>query len=255
MTKNIHLKEIPISHNTKARSAWMVSVDQLKSWSKCQKKYQYHVAEQYRWPTDPSNFDFGQDVHKLMDYQAKGLDCTAVLAHANVRVRKAWDLLLAHPTTQPERCLASEWGFTVPAPNNQHGNAWLMGRMDRLNHHDQTVSVIDWKTGTATPRNPVDDWQTRIYLYAAYEARDTFGLSDYTPEQFSFTYVGVKEKDNTINCVTVPYNLSMHEHTTQQLTHTLNTIDTVQQTQQYILPDKCPDKWCPYTQICGILTP
>lgn len=233
---------------------WLVSVDTLKAWSKCTKKFQYHVAEQFRWPTDPSNFDFGQNVHKLMDYQAKGHDCSLLLNDADTRVQTAWELLVNHPSSKREHCLASEWGFTLPAPAFHRENTWLIGRMDRLNHVDNTVQVIDWKTGTATPKNPIEDWQTRIYLYVAYETRSVFGLEHYTHNQFEFIYVGVKERYHDIQCVRIPYNANMHQETTSRLSHTLSVIHQAMEHQTYYLPQQCPDKWCPYKEICGIQT-
>lgn len=252
-----HSSILNMPHPHSAPEAWLVSVDSLKAWSKCQKKFEYHVAQQYRWPTDPSNFDFGQNVHKLMDYQAKGHDCSVLLQHSDTRTQAAWDLLINHPTTRRENCLASEWGFTLPAPNYPlpsgiNPNTWLIGRMDRLNHVEQTVQIIDWKTGTATPKNPIEDWQTRVYLYVAYETRAIFNLSHYTHHQFEFIYVGVKEREHDIHCVKVPYSKTMHEETRQRLSHTLAVIHQANHQQQYQLPNKCPDKWCPYREICGI---
>lgn len=221
----------------------LVSVNQLKTWDRCRRKYYLDYVNNLHWPTDQSNFRFGQDMHKLLDYHSRALDCSAVLAQAPADIQKAWALLMASPIVQ-QPVIASEWGFQIPV--NVCGVQWLVGRIDRLAREGERLLVIDWKTGTAVPKVPETDWQTLVYLYAAYEARHEFGLEALTPADLEFVYVEVRD---AIREIRVPYSEQRHEEVQALLEKTLREMI---EAEEYPLPDTCPDKYCPYPAICGI---
>lgn len=227
-----------------------ISVSQLKTWGRCRKKFQLDYVNKLRWPTDQSNFQLGQDVHKLLDYHARGLDCTQLLTTATPKVQQAWRLLMDAEITQ-KPIVASEWGFLVPLlADDGSVMCWLDGRIDRISRDGDQPSdallVIDWKTGTAVPQSPETDWQTMVYLYATVEARKELGLVDITPEQMRFVYVEVKHQ---IREVTVAYDSQRH----QEVGHFLKkTVQDILAEQDYPLPQACPDRYCPYGQVCGI---
>ncbi len=237
---------MPAPQNLAVSSPRLFSVNQLKTWSRCRKKYFLDYVNQLHWPTDHQNFQLGQDVHKLLDYHARGLNCEAIIGNATSEVQSAWRLLMADPMVKLP-ILGSEWGFQVPLTLDGSSNNWLVGRVDRIAQSDDRVLVIDWKTGTAVPKNPENDWQTRVYLYAVYEARQDLGLNErMTPEQFQFIYVEVKDQ---IRSIPVFYTSLKHEETRQVLRQTVGQIifETA-----YSLPETCPDRYCPYENICGI---
>lgn len=231
----------------------------LKSWSRCKKQFYYQTICRLYWPSDPSGFRLGRDVHKLLDYQARemALDCTPLVENADADVQKAWQLLTGHPSTQWP-VIASEWAFNVPVFSTEGTVVcWLNGRMDRIAQMPEEIEqereektgrvvIIDWKTGTAAPKLPQEDWQTRLYLYALVEARMQLGLTDLTPEQVSFLYVEVKD---TVRTLAVSYSQYDHQATKALL---LATHQAISAETEYPLPDTCPDRFCPYRAICGI---
>lgn len=230
-----------------------LSPDAFKSWTRCKKQFYYKYEKHLQWPSDGRHFKLGRDVHKLLDYQARGLDCSHLLAEADDNVRVSWEKLQAHPVVQ-WTTLASEWGFHVPVAGAKTP-VWLVGRMDRVAGHDGIVWVIDWKTGTGVPKNPAEDWQTRVYLYALLEIarapvpNNALHRPDLKAEQVRFVYVEVKTTDAPIRLVEVPYDEARHEATRARLAE---LADAMAAETEYALPDACPDRFCPYRTICGI---
>ncbi len=236
-----------------------ISSDAFKSWSRCKRQFFYKHVKKMQWPSDIQHFRLGRDVHKLLDYQARGLDCTLLLENAPMDVRVSWQKLMAHPVAYLP-VIANEWAFHVPMPSSQGFTDWLTGRIDRVARRDDTVLVIDWKTGTGVPRNPEVDWQTRLYLYALVEVAHTQSAADLNlnwngplqPEQVQFAYVEVKADNHTpVREVLVDYNTTKHEATRQTLSAIVSAMAVEE---DYDLPDnrQCPDKFCAYRSICGI---
>jgi RecB family exonuclease len=219
-----------------------VSADHFKRWERCQLQYKYRYLLRLQWPADQSNFELGKSVHKLLEFQSRGIDGSLVATQAREDIRKSWQLLMAHPITQLP-VLANEWGFTVPLAEN----TWLNGRIDRIARDEAgRVLIIDWKTGTGVPRNPDAAWQTVIYCFAVMEAREELGLPDLTPEQIRFVYVEVRD---AVRLIEIPYDSIRHETTRSRLLKTLNDIQTAT---DHRLPDRCPDKFCSFRPLCGI---
>jgi RecB family exonuclease len=137
---------------------------------------------------------------------------------------------------------------------------WLTGRIDRVARDGDRILVIDWKTGTGVPRNPEEDWQTRLYLYALIEVAGTPSAVDLglhlagplRPEQVQFVYVEVKADNHTpLREVVLPYSTAKHEATRQVLQAILRQMAVEE---DYALPEsgRCPDRFCAYRTICGI---
>lgn len=236
-----------------------ISSDAFKSWSRCQKQFYYKYVKKMQWPADIQHFRLGRDVHKLLDYQARGLDCGLLLAQAPLDVRLSWQKLIDHPIVHLP-VIANEWAFHVPMPTLQGHREWLTGRIDRVAREGDRVLVIDWKTGTGVPRNPALDWQTRLYLYALVEVAATASASDLglslpaplQPEQVQFVYVEVKADNHTpIREVRLDYSAAQHEATRQTLSAIVSAMAVEE---DYPLPDnrQCPDKYCAYRTLCGI---
>ncbi len=228
----------------------LLSPSHLKTWQRCKKKFAYHVLQQCRWPTDQSNFELGQSVHQLMDNTARQLPIDPLLQSAKPQIVSAYRALQQHPMAQAP-ILASEWGFTVPVPGV--ANVWLTGRMDRVVDNNGVLTVVDWKTGTAIPKAPVEDWQTRVYLYALFVAQQallvTHSLAQpYLVDKLAFTYVGVSRLGD-VREVTVPYTQAMHDKTEAGIVALLREIAAES---SFALPNRCPDSYCPYRGVCGI---
>lgn len=236
-----------------------ISSDAFKSWSRCKRQFYYKHIKRMQWPADIQHFRLGRDVHKLLDYQARGLDCDLLLQAATRDVQLSWQKLMAHPIVHLP-VLANEWAFHIPMELESNQTDWLTGRIDRVARDGERVLVIDWKTGTGVPRNPEADWQTRLYLYALLEVAGTpsaadLGLNTHgllQAEQMQFVYVEVKADTHTpVREVVLPYSTAKHEATRQVLQAILQQMAVEE---DYTLPDSgtCPDRFCSYRTICGI---
>lgn len=225
------------SHQTPIKP---VSVAQLKAWSRCQKQYAYQVVQGLAWPTPVAQFELGRSVHQLLDYQAKGISVAPVLPACSDEIRQLY-ALLAESRWGQLPVVASEWAFTCPFEQDV-----LIGRMDRVVQDGAVIRILDWKTGTAIPKLPEQDWQTRMYLYAGVEAQAQLGLT-VPPAQWRMTYVQASDKGLTT--ADVPYSAEAHAQTQADLRAILAAIH---QAEDYVLPQACPDRYCAYRAICGI---
>jgi len=258
-----------------------ISSDALKSWSRCKRQFYYKHVKKLQWPADIQHFRLGKDLHKLLDYQSRGLDCNLLLSQAPMDVRISWQKLMAHPVVKLP-VVANEWAFHVPVALQPDGGEsytdnleglsksnltetqgrveWLTGRIDRVARDGDKILVIDWKTGTGVPRNPEVDWQTRLYMFALVEVSQSPSAADMElnlagplqPEQVSFLYVEVKADQHTpVRLVPLPYSRAQHESTRQILQTILRQMAVEE---DYSLPDNnvCPDKFCSYRTICGV---
>jgi hypothetical protein len=240
-----------------ARSLTQISSDSFKSWSRCKKQFYYKHVRHLQWPSDIRHFRLGRDVHKLLDYQARGLDCELLLQRAPQDVRLSWQKLMTHPLVHLP-VLANEWAFHVPIALSSGKTEWLTGRMDRVAREDERVLVIDWKTGTGIPRQPEADWQTRLYLYALLEVAPSASAADLglnahgplPPEHVDFVYLEVKaDHDTPIRKVTIPYSAQKHRETGELIR---SILEAMHHEEEYPLPQSCPDRFCAYRTICGI---
>lgn len=222
------------------------SVNQLKTFSKCQKRYEFDYIKKLAWPSSPSNFRLGKGVHGLLDYQAKGFPLDPILKDLDADILLAWKVLQTSRWAQLPT-LQSEWGFSLGLPSEPE-TTWFYGRIDRIAQDTNNLAIIDWKTGTSIPFAPDEDWQTRLYLYAVYEARSELGFPNLQPEQLQFVYI--QAKGETLKEVVIAYSQEKHTETAERLRKSILQIQT---TQTYALPAACPDKFCPYFSICGIL--
>jgi hypothetical protein len=237
-----------------------LSADGLKYWSRCKKQFYYKHVLKLRWPANIQHFSLGRDVHKLLDYQSRGLDCTPLLKNATEAVNRSWQKLLHHPIVQLP-ILANEWAFHVPVCLPGGEQEWLTGRIDRVAQEAGKVLVIDWKTGTGIPRNPSTDWQTRLYLFAVKEVASATAMGEpgfshpqkpLQAKDMQFVYVEVKADTHTpIREIRLDYTEAQHEETRDTL---IGIFKQMKQPEGYPLPENrvCPDRFCVYHPICGI---
>jgi PD-(D/E)XK nuclease superfamily len=235
-----------------------VSADALKSWSRCKRQFAYKYVARLQWPSDVRHFSLGREVHKLLDYQSRNLSCEKLLTTADEKVRRSYQKLLQHRSTQ-WKILGSEWEFNIPLTLESGSIEWLNGRIDRIAQDDAgKVWIIDWKTGMGAPRNPQEDWQTRLYLFALLESAQSIsasdlGISGLTPEQLGFIYVIVKgDPYSSVEEVALQYSAAQHEATRQVVKIVL---ETLRKEEVYMLPETCPDKYCLYRTLCGMPQP
>ncbi len=249
------------SSSSQASTSMLFSVNQFKTWSKCQKKYGYDYVHQLRWPSDQSRFMFGKTLHKLFEYQARGLNFEPILkALSNEqnqdaeKIQSAWHRVMEHPIPHYP-VLGSEWAFTVPV-----GAHWVTGRIDRVAWDPELnrILILDWKTGTSVPRLPESDWQTLIYQYAVKEAytqllwpNEIQSPQALAAEQIQFVYLEIKDE---IREIRIDYSDKQHEETRLQMTKSIESMLNSTNSKDFQLPIVCPDTFCPYLHICGIET-
>lgn len=252
---------MPLFASSKLSDSKLFSVNQFKTWSKCQKKYGYDYVHQLRWPSDQSRFSFGKTLHKLFEYQARGLNFEPILcALSNERhpeaekIQAAWHRVMEHPIPHYP-VLGSEWAFTVPV-----GSHWVTGRIDRVAWEPELekVLILDWKTGTSVPRIPESDWQTLIYQYALKEGYRQLLWppqipcpKDLSAEQIQFVYLEIKDE---IRDIRIHYSDKKHEETRLKMTQAIESMLSLEAHKNFQLPAVCPDTFCPYLHICGIET-
>ena len=240
---------------------WLVSTSQLKEWDKCKKQFYYKSVLKTHWLTTQKNFELGKAVHKLMDYQARNLPLEPILTEVRQDIQETYLALEANSLAQA-KVVANEWSFNIPFPLEITGEPqpiiWLTGRVDRL---VETVVntpikqpfywVVDWKTGTAVPADFKQAWQTRLYLYAIWEARHQLGMpAAMRFEQLGFVYVEVKPKrKQAVRLYEVIYSEVQHRQTKADLT---NMLTAMLLEKRFDLPPTCPDSYCPFGTICGI---
>jgi hypothetical protein len=244
---------------TMSKTLSTLSADSLKTWDKCPQQFEWKVVKRLNWPSETGNFTLGKTVHKLMDCQAKGMDVAPLVATCPPAIQQSWHTLNTHPSVEWQ-VVASEWGFEFPvtvasAPDE---TCWITGRIDRLALHNNTMWIIDWKTGTAAPKHPERAWQTGIYAMAVQQAWATLPPGpwhqqtghDQQPNKLKMAYVSVTPP--TVQQQSVSFSEADFDHWQQRLTNTLEAIATATREQTFSPVSPCPDRWCPYQPICPV---
>jgi hypothetical protein len=228
-----------------------LSASLLNDWERCRRKFELKALQQRRWPSPPSNnFELGTSVHKLMEFEARGLPLARLLSGSSRQnIAQYWTLLAQHPMAQWP-VIASEWRFVLPV-FDESGRllSRIEGQIDRIAQDPNgTLWVLDWKTGTRPPRAPAEDWQTIIYLLAATDAAIELLGHALPPEQVCFAYLHAQAHDVVVT--TLPHHPQQHALYHTRLRQTVAAICTT--ATPFTLPPACPDAYCPYRAICGI---
>jgi hypothetical protein len=226
-----------------------LSADSLKTWDTCVQQFEWKVLNHLHWPSDTRNFALGTRIHKLMDYQSRGMDVTPLLTQADAAVQATWALLQQHPAVQWP-CVASEWGFEFPVETPDHPPVWMTGRIDRVAWHQNQLWIIDWKTGTAAPRAPEKAWQTGMYALAVWQAWRSLPPGPWQkspPQAVNVTYVAVSPPE--VRQLTV--RLGPEEIAYWQ-TRLQTSLHAIMHSTSYQPQAPCPDKWCVYQPMCPV---
>lgn len=225
-----------------------LSADSLKTWDTCPQQFEWKTLNQLHWPSDTRNFVLGTSIHKLIDCQARGLDVEPLISAADGNIQATWHLLQRHPSVQWQ-VVASEWGFELPLTlAGQENPIWVTGRIDRIAWHQNQLWVIDWKTGTAAPRNPEKAWQTGIYALALQQAWQHLPAGPWSaakPSQVNVAYIAVAPPD--IRQLTVRFGPPELQYWQNRLE---TTVTTILQSPHFKPLPQCPDKWCAFQPVC-----
>ncbi len=251
---------VPKPMQATAENPWWVSPNHLKEWDKCPKQFYYKTVLGQRWLSNERNFELGKAVHALMDLEAKGLPYTHVLKTLSPNIQAHFNALQADSIAQAP-IVASEYAFYVPFQATIFPHVKLTGRIDRLSMVDNTLSIIDWKTGTAVPQDYQNAWQTRLYAYALWQILThqpnlLQNLLSSTPawkpsHGLAFYYVDVRlNRQPKVKTYRVAIDEGYIRETEALVSQRLHAI--LAET-QFPLPKACPDPYCPFSKVCGIL--
>jgi hypothetical protein len=230
-----------------AENPWMVTVNQLKEWDKCHAQFYYKTVLKQRWLSDERNFELGKSVHALMDLHAKGLPYEHFKVGIKANIYAHFEALIQHPIAKAP-VVASEYAFYLPFPVGDVSPITLTGRIDRISLYDGSLAIIDWKTGTAVPHDYATAWQTRLYSYAIWHMRDALGVDESL--EMHFYYVDVRtNRQPAVKMYTVAIDADYIAETEGLLKQVLARILAEK---RFALPSACPDKYCSFSQVCGI---
>ena len=229
-----------------AENPLFIGVSQLKAWDKCRAQFYFKSLRKQRWLADESNFAFGTQVHALMDMKARDVDLTHIIPQLEAPVSQAFSALCRSEFGQAD-CLKSEYAFRVPLKTREH--VYLTGRLDALLSHNNKVIIVDWKTGTATPKTPEEAWQTKLYLYAVWQLRDALSLNIQSPEALAFAYVESNVKQEKVRSIEVSFSQEALEAIEASLHETVSAMCAET---RFNTPSRCPDAYCPFSSVCGI---
>lgn len=214
----------PLTHNN------------FKTFESCKRKYYYEYVKKLHWPSQESNYELGLSVHKLADYQAKGLETERFLSDTKKDIKELWDYLqkseiIKYPVVE------SEWAFNVRIDQSQY---WLQGRIDRLVQDTKRNKfiIIDFKTGQKLPYEKNVDWQAITYLYCVSLAK---GIK---PEDLEFWYYKVAEDAEYRE---IKYSNTIHKENEDKM---IDIITQIQSTKIWIPNNDCIDKFCKYKELC-----
>ncbi len=195
------------------------SANSLKLLDTSPEEYKLKYEEGLFLPKISPSAKAGQNLHSYLCYYLKGFDITKIenaLAPSDrefiekIKTYNAVCKLKNAPKIQIEQPFLIR--CTPPDTKNPQaarvlGNTfYLTGRFDavlqtmpdkNLPHADEncqnTIQIYDWKTQNL-PKNPEDDIQTIVYLYAASKL--------YKTQDISITYIALVKNEY----VTIPYN-------------------------------------------------
>jgi hypothetical protein len=243
-----------------AENPWFVSVNQLKEWDKCHAQFYYKTVLKQRWLSDERNFELGKAVHALMDLNAKGMPTEHLRVGLKSNILAHFDALVEHPLAKAP-VVASEYAFYVPFHVEGFSHITLTGRIDRISLYDGSLAIIDWKTGTAVPHDYATAWQTRLYSYAIWQMRDALPHTYSNPhpsplskgegvKEMHFYYVDVRT--NRQPAVKV-YDVTIDADYIAEIEGLLKQVlARILAEKRFSLPSACPDKYCRFSQVCGI---
>jgi hypothetical protein len=243
-----------------AENPWFVSVNQLKEWDKCHAQFYYKTVLKQRWLSDERNFELGKAVHALMDLNAKGMPTEHLRVGLKSNILAHFDALVEHPLAKAP-VVASEYAFYVPFHVEGFSHITLTGRIDRISLYDGSLAIIDWKTGTAVPHDYATAWQTRLYSYAIWQMRDALPHTYSNPhpsplskgegvKEMHFYYVDVRtNRQPAVKVYDVTIDADYIAETEGLLKQVLARILAEK---RFALPSACPDKYCRFSQVCGI---
>ena len=160
------------------------SPNMLKTFIDCPQKYIFKYDEKISVPQKASWFEKGKKVHALAHYYLRGDNISKLEPVLTQEERHIWETLKANPYFQ-KQYVNSEYNLSCKV-----GDFWIGGRLDALMQENESLYILDYKTGSV-PKNPEQDFQTMVYLLC---------VSKIYPQakEIKFVYIDLKNNKNHI---------------------------------------------------------
>jgi len=152
--------------------------------------------------------------------------------------------LKTHPilTNKP---VEVEWEFNARAGSSKY---WINGRIDAVfyNKDKNKYIIADWKTGQNISKNPEKSFQTKLYLYSFFKAKNALKIEmDYG--DLSFVYIKTPDLEEIEPVVYSKEKEREYEDEFLKIIGQINTAD------YYPKVSDSPSqacRYCPYSLLC-----
>lgn len=155
-----------------ASASDMISFSALADYWCCPRLY--HYRHELNLPAPLTRHDEaareGSRIHAWLDLHARGL--TPPMATDPV-YGSLWQAYLTAIAPYAGCDCKSEWACNVPIAITAE-TLWLHGRLDRVYRQDQTLVILDFKTGEGEP-GPLESLQLDFYAWLLWHCREQLG--------------------------------------------------------------------------------
>ncbi len=108
--------------------------------------------------------DLGKKFHSLICAYIKGFDVSKMLLDLEDKEKRTYLNFIDKLKDKKEFFIETEYPFLIKEKLNDE-NYYLTGRFDAIYKEDDKYIIYDWKT-LNLPKNPKDDLQSIVYIYA-----------------------------------------------------------------------------------------
>lgn len=108
--------------------------------------------------------DLGKKFHSLICSYIKGFDITKMIMELSEKEKKIYLNFIDKLKDKKDFFIETEYPFLIKEELNNE-NYYLTGRFDAIYKKDSEFIIYDWKT-LNLPKNPKDDLQSIVYIYA-----------------------------------------------------------------------------------------
>ena len=108
--------------------------------------------------------DLGKKFHSLICAYIKGFDVSKMLLDLKDKEKRTYLNFIDKLKDKKEFFIETEYPFLIKEKLNDE-NYYLTGRFDAIYKEDDKYIIYDWKT-LNLPKNPKDDLQSIVYIYA-----------------------------------------------------------------------------------------
>lgn len=160
------------------------SPNMLKTFLDCPQKYIFKYVNKISTPQKSGWFEKGKKVHALAHYYLRGDNIEKLEPALNDDERKIWNTLKSNIYFQ-KQYVNSEYNLSCKI-----GAYWIGGRLDALMQDNDSLYILDYKTGSI-PQKPEQDFQTMVYLLCVSKIYSNV-------KNLKFIYIDLKNNQNHI---------------------------------------------------------